>query len=442
MKPVVVHTGAGRMVSSCGRPSAVLLLTAALAGCSGGGANSDAGGGSASLAGGGTASMAGGGGSTSVGGGGGTVETDGGSGGMLQVDVSGLDGMLYLTLDGTEEIAIDADGVSAFSRTLGQGAAYALEVTGHPLAQFCAIDAATGTFDAGAEPISVRCEAGFAAVSIFEEYEEDGSVARRQQTTYDEATGQRTSSRSATGPGDDGVWFNADDEGLAWTLFTYEGEELSERRTIEGLGDDGVAGTDDDDITFLAEYPVEDGEQIGYLEYDGPGDDGDWFTGDETITSSSYRFENVSVDDQGRPTCRVQRRPGVDLAFDTADDEFSDIRGYEYQRIEPQGFDLTLETTFDEDAGGNGIPCEEGDPTRLLSERYVDDQGRLAYSTNFASRYYRNLYDETGARVGDERGHLDRPLEAPSGFNLPRGPASRCAGSAPRPRPGRPAAAR
>ncbi|MEL6868395.1 MAG: Ig-like domain-containing protein [Pseudomonadota bacterium] len=121
-------------------------------------------------------------------------------------------------------------------------------------------------------------------------------------------------------PGDDGVWFNDDDDLLgAAVMFDYDDGGRLTLRTEALRGPDNMIGTADDVVEeYSAVTRNESQSRFEEVQYVGAGADGSWFTADDDIRS--YRLE--PFDSQGRPAGLVRGQgAGVDGVWLTADDE-------------------------------------------------------------------------------------------------------------------------
>ncbi|HMV79106.1 MAG TPA: hypothetical protein PK453_11505 [Leptospiraceae bacterium] len=73
--------------------------------------------------------------------------------------VSGLNGTLFLSLNGTAE-SFSADGTYAFSSKLNSGSAYTVSVSSYPSGQNCSVTNSSGTVTANVSNVDIACSTG------------------------------------------------------------------------------------------------------------------------------------------------------------------------------------------------------------------------------------------------------------------------------------------
>ena len=132
-----------------------------------------------------------------------------------------------------------------------------------------------------------------------------------------DASGNPTSIESYGDPGNDGLWFTADDDSSAYYTQSFNDRWLLEEQYNYGTGVDGIPHTVDD-VTSRREHTQWDGGfRTQSTTYDGAGVDGTWGTADDDV--QQYRLYNYV--DGLYAGAVVYDGAGPDGVFFTADDD-------------------------------------------------------------------------------------------------------------------------
>ncbi len=146
----------------------------------------------------------------------------------------------------------------------------------------------------------------------------DDVVNTYRQHEYDEAH-RRTRTAIYNTPGNNGRWFDADDDLLGSYAFVWDGE-LIVRTDNVGAGPDRLLGTGDDVInnSRVMTYDAE-GQALEERWIQAAGPDGVWLTDDDTIVQlTTWEY---SADEGGTRLLEVTyTAPGTDGAWRTPDD--------------------------------------------------------------------------------------------------------------------------
>ncbi|MEM7765719.1 MAG: Ig-like domain-containing protein [Pseudomonadota bacterium] len=184
-------------------------------------------------------------------------------------------------------------------------------------------------------------------------------------------------------PGDDGVWFTADDDPDR-RAFVYEYDVSGLRTLVTEIlrGPDNIAETADDEIVdYVSTQRNESEMRIELVSYTGAGSDGVWYTADDEI--SNYQFS--PFDSEGRQTSFIRgASPGMDGVWFNRDDEIrTPINRFTYDDTDPM---QTVVTIIDyNDVGVDGQPLTDDDVISQIRVRRLLDKGLWAQQEVFSA---------------------------------------------------------
>ncbi|MGF1466862.1 MAG: Ig-like domain-containing protein [Sandaracinaceae bacterium] len=161
------------------------------------------------------------------------------------------------------------------------------------------------------------------------------------------------------------VEFHPDGDVFRYERRTYQDRRLTRMVGYDGPGQDGVWFNDDDDLEYgrYREWTREDDGSTRFTRYDGPGDDDVWFTADDEVSYTAVYVE----DSEGRSVTHVDyTEPGPDGVWATADDL---VRIYTRYQHAP---DVSLILNYD-DPGPDGV-WGTGDDVLVSYNRNTYDQ--------------------------------------------------------------------